>query len=251
VLDAGHGGKDVGARGKFSQEKDLTLAIAKRVGKMLNDSMKDVQVLYTRTTDVYPELAERHEIANKANADLFISIHINATAARKERVLVGHKTVKKGKKKVKVPVYKVTSHKETKANGTETFVLGLKRNYQKEDAIGEYSENIVEEPGLLNEKDPMTAIIISQYSQAFLSRSVSLGTKIQNEFGAQGRANLGVKQMSLEVLAGSAMPGVLVECGFINNEEEEVMMNSERGQYEIALAIYKGIKAYKAEVEKK
>lgn len=250
VLDAGHGGKDIGARGQFSQEKDLTLAIVKRLGKILADSMKSVEVLYTRTEDIYPTLQERHEIANKANADLFISIHINSTAVRKERVLTGYKTVKKGSKKIKRPVYKVTYHRETKAQGTETYVLGLKRNYQKEDAIGEYSENIVEEPGLLNEQDPQTAIIIAQYSQAFLSRSVSLGTKIQDEFSRQGRNDYGVKQMSLEVLAGSAMPGVLVEAGFINNPEEEVMMNSEKGQHDIAMAIYRGIKAYKNEVEK-
>jgi N-acetylmuramoyl-L-alanine amidase len=251
VLDAGHGGKDIGARGQFSVEKDLTLAIVKKIGRILQDSMRSVEVLYTRTTDIYPSLQERHEIANKANADLFISIHINSTAVRKERVLTGYKTVKKGKKKIKQPVYKVTYHRETAANGTETFVLGLKRNNQKEDAIGEYGENIVEEPGLLNEKDPMTAIIVAQYSQAFLSRSVSLGTKIQREFTLQGRNDYGVKQMSLEVLAGSAMPGVLVEAGFINNPEEEVMMNSEKGQYEIAMAVYRGIKAYKAELEQK
>lgn len=251
VLDAGHGGKDVGARGQFSQEKDLTLAIVKKLGKIIQDSLRDVEVLYTRTTDIYPTLQERHEIANKASADLFISIHINSTAVRKERIQTGYKTIKKGNKKIKRPVYKVVYHRETAAMGTETFVLGLKRNYQKEDAIGEYGENIVDEPGLLNEQDPQTAIIIAQYSQAFLSRSVSLGTKIQSEFVKQGRNDYGVKQMSLEVLAGSVMPGVLVEAGFINNPEEEVMMNSEAGQQQIAMAIYRGIKAYKQEVEKK
>lgn len=251
VLDAGHGGKDIGARGKFSMEKDLTLAIVKKLGKILQDSMRTVEVLYTRTTDIYPSLQERHEIANKANADIFISVHINSTAVKKTRVLSGYKTTKKGGKTIKRPIYKVSYNHETAASGTETFVLGLKRNYQKEDAIGEYGENLVEEPGLLNEQDPMTAIIISQYSQAFLSRSVSLGTKIQEQFVNQGRNDYGVKQMSLEVLAGSAMPGVLVECGFINNPDEEVMMNSEKGQYEIAMAIFRGIKTYKNEVEAK
>lgn len=251
VLDAGHGGKDIGARGQFSVEKDLTLAIVKKLGKLINDSLKGVEVIYTRTTDVYPTLPERHEIANKANADVLVSIHINSTAVKKTRTVVGHKTVKKGKKSIKQPIYKVTYDRTTRANGTETFVLGLKRNYQKEDAIGEYGENLVEEPGLLNEQDPQTAIIISQYSQAFLSRSVSLGNKIQSEFGRQGRADHGVKQMSLEVLAGCAMPGVLVEVGFINNEEEEVMMNSEQGQKDIAMAIFRGIKAYKADAERK
>jgi N-acetylmuramoyl-L-alanine amidase len=250
VLDAGHGGQDVGARGQISYEKNLTLDIALRVGKLINDSLRDVQVLYTRTTDVYPKLIERHEVANQAKADLFVSIHVNSTAGRKERILVGRKKVKKGKKKVTVPVYKTIHHREGKAQGVETYVLGLHRNSQKEDAIGEYSENVTDEPGLLNENDPQTAIIIAQYSQAFLSRSVSLASKIQQEFASQGRNDLGVKQKGLEVLAGSAMPGVLVEIGFINNPEEEAYLNSNEGQKAVAEAIFRGIRAYKFEAER-
>jgi N-acetylmuramoyl-L-alanine amidase len=250
VIDAGHGGSDNGARGKFSNEKDLTLAVALRVGKMIKDSMKPVQVLYTRTSDVYPSLQERNEIANRAAADLFISIHVNSTADKIKRIPAGTRTVKKGKKRVKQQVYKTIRIHETEAHGTETYVLGLSRNSQKEKSIGEYGENVVDEPGLMNENDPQTAIIISQYSQAFLSRSVSLGTKIQSQFAAQGRRDIGVKQMSLEVLAGSAMPGVLIEIGFINNPEEEIYLNSEEGQIQVARAIYNGILAYKYEVEK-
>jgi N-acetylmuramoyl-L-alanine amidase len=250
VIDAGHGGSDAGARGKFSSEKDLTLAVALRVGKMIKDSMRPVQVLYTRTSDIYPSLQERHEIANRASADLFVSIHVNSTADKVIRTAVGTRTVKKGKKRVKQTVYKTVRIHETQASGTETYVLGLSRNSQKERSIGEYGENMVDEPGLMNENDPQTAIIISQYSQAFLGRSVSLGTKIQQQFENQGRRNIGVKQMSLEVLAGSAMPGVLIEIGFINNPEEEVYLNSEEGQIAVAQAIYRGILAYKYEVEK-
>jgi N-acetylmuramoyl-L-alanine amidase len=251
VIDAGHGGKDIGAQGAVSREKDLTLAVTLKLGKIIADSMKDVGVVYTRTTDDYPTLVERHEIANQAKADLFLSIHVNSTAHTKTRVLQGYKTVKKKNgKKVKQPIYTTVVHRETKRDGVETYVLGLKRNYQKEDAIGEYGDNVTDEPGLLNPNDPQTQIIIAQYSQAFLSKSVSLGSKIQEQFAAQGRPDLGVKQMGLEVLAGSAMPGVLVEIGFINNIEEEAYLNSERGQLEVAHAIYKGIKAYKAEVER-
>lgn len=251
VLDAGHGGHDIGARGQFSMEKNLTLDVVLRLGKIINDSMKGVQVIYTRTTDDYPQLAERHEIANKANADVFISVHVNSTADRIERQLTGYRMVKKGKKRMKQPVYRVVRHHENyTATGTETYVLGLHRNSQKENAIGEYSEAVTEEPGMLNENDPATAIIIAQYSQAFLSRSVSLGTKIQQEFANQGRDDKGVKQKGLEVLAGSAMPGVLVEIGFINNPNEETYLNSDKGQMDVAMAIYRGIKAYKMEVER-
>ncbi len=164
--------------------------------------------------------------------------------------MTGYKTVKKGKKKVKQPVYRTIHHRETSTTGTETYVLGLHRNSQKEDAIGEYGENITNEPGLLNESDPQTSIIIAQYSQAFLSRSVLLGGKIQEAFAYQGRRDLGVKQKGLEVLAGSAMPGVLIEIGFINNPDEEAYLNTEAGQQEVAMAIYKGIKNYKLEAER-
>lgn len=250
VIDAGHGGKDIGARGTLSNEKDLTLAISLRVGKLIEDSLDGVQVIYTRTSDVYPSLTERHEIANQAKADLFVAIHINANPGTSERSFAGYKTVKRGKKRSKVAVYHVTHHRQTPVQGTETYVLGLHRNSQKEDAIEENSEDITEETGLLDESDPQTAIIIAQYSQAFLSRSVSLASKIQQEFSWQGRRDFGVKQKGLEVLAGSAMPGVLVECGFINNLDEEAYMNSEEGQQEVALAIFRGIRAYKFEAER-
>jgi N-acetylmuramoyl-L-alanine amidase len=250
VIDAGHGGKDFGAQGAISKEKDITLGVTLRLGKILADSMKNVQVIYTRTTDDYPSLESRHEIANKANADLFIAVHVNSTPYTYTRVLKGYKTVKRHHKTVRQPIYNSIRHHETRRSGVETYVLGLHRTGQQNDAIGEYGDNVTEEPGLLNENDPQTAIIIAQYSQAFLSRSVTLGTKIQEQFAAQGRDDLGVKQMNLEVLAGSAMPGVLVEIGFITNINEEAYLNSEKGQHEVAMAIYKGIKAYKADMEK-
>ncbi|MCD6012421.1 MAG: hypothetical protein K0Q79_2283 [Flavipsychrobacter sp.] len=250
VLDAGHGGKDIGARGAISMEKDITLAVTLKLGKIFADSMRDMQILYTRTTDMYPSLVERHEIANKADADLFVSIHVNSTPFTKTKRIVGYKTVTRHHKKVKQPIYQTTTHHTTKRSGVETYVLNLRRNYQKQEAIGEYSDNVTEETGLLDENDPQTAIIIAQYAQVFLNKSVSLGSRIQEQFENQGRNNLGVKQLPLEVLAGSAMPGVLVEIGFITNIDEETYLNSEEGQFEVARAIYRGIRAYKADSEK-
>ena len=250
VLDAGHGGKDVGARGAISMEKDITLAVTLKLGKIFADSMKDMKVIYTRTEDTYPGLVERHEIANQANADLFVSVHVNSTPFTKTRTVVGYKTVVRHHKKVKQPIYNTVTHHTTTRSGVETYVLALRRNYQKEKSIGEYSDNVTNEAGLLDENDPQTAIIIAQYAQAFLSKSVSLGSKIQEQFGIQGRPDLGVKQLPLEVLAGSVMPGVLVEIGFITNIEEEAYLNSEEGQFEVALAIFRGIKSYKADSEK-
>jgi len=246
VIDAGHGGSDIGAQGSFSKEKDITLAVSLKVGKLLADSIKGMQVIYTRTTDTYPSLIERHQVANQANADLFVAIHVNSTPFTYTKVLVGHKMVKRHHKMVKQPIYHSTRHHETKRSGVETYVLALHRNSQKENAIGEMTT----ETGLLDLNDPQTAIILAQYSQAFQLKSLSLSSKIQEQFAAEGRPDLGVKQLPLEVLAGSAMPGVLVEIGFITNVEEETYLNSEQGQQEVAMAIYKGIKAYKADAEK-
>ncbi|MNY27344.1 N-acetylmuramoyl-L-alanine amidase AmiA precursor [compost metagenome] len=103
----------------------------------------------------------------------------------------------------------------------------------------------------MDENDPTTAIIIAQYSQAFLGRSVTLGSKVQQNFGKLGRGNFGVKQKSLEVLAGSAMPGVLIEVGFINNADEEAYLNSPAGQDALARAIATAIIDYKLELERK
>lgn len=249
VIDAGHGGKDFGAQGSISKEKDITLAVSLKLGKIFNDSMKAVQVIYTRTVDDYPSLVERHEIANKANADLFIAIHVNSTPFTYTKVMEGYKTVTKKHKKVKVPAYRLIKHHTTTRSGVETYVMGIHRADQQKDAI-EGSEFVTNEPGLLDENDPATAIVVAQYSQAFLGKSVTLASKIQEQFTLSGRNDLGVKQKGLEVLAGSAMPGVLVEIGFITNAEEEAYLNSEKGQRDVALAIYKGIKAYKTEIEK-
>jgi N-acetylmuramoyl-L-alanine amidase len=250
VLDAGHGGKDIGARGIMLHEKDIALAVVLKIGKLLNDSLKSVKPIFTRTTDVFIELKDRHTIANQASADLLISVHINASPGTYQKVKVGTQTIGKGKKRRTVPVYKTIHNRETKANGTETYVLGLHRNSQKESAISEYGDNITEEAGMLNVNDPQTSIIVAQYAQVFLNQSVNIGQKIQNNFAALGRKDLGVKQKGLEVLAGCVMPGVLVELGFINNLEEERYLNSEEGQNELAYAIFKAIRSYKYEIEK-
>ncbi|MCB9045470.1 MAG: N-acetylmuramoyl-L-alanine amidase [Chitinophagales bacterium] len=237
VIDPGHGGDKPGAIGHFTKEKDLALAISLKLGEIIRKNLKDREVIFTRTTDVDVHWAERHEIANRAKANLFVSVHINSTPPKRRRIKSGGK-------------YRTVYDKTTDANGTEVLVLGLTRVSQKEESIGEYSENITEEDGLLDEKDPMTAIIIAQYSEAFLRTSVDIGNYILDEFSSQGRLNRGVKQKSLEVLAGCVMPGVLVECGFINNVEEEKYMNSPQGQTEIAMAIYKGILKYIKAVER-
>ena len=232
ILDAGHGGKDGGCHGMYSYEKDITLSVCKKVGKMIQDSFRnDVKVAYTRTTDelaggdflsISQSLLYRTDFANKEKGDLFVSIHVNSTPKRNSAV-----------------------------KGTLVLVCGPTRIEEKEGAIGENTKNLDgNEEGILDPNDPATAIIIAQYSQAFLTKSIVFGTKINEEFENQGRKTEGVRQQSLQVLASSAMPGVLVEIGYLNNTEEENYLNSEEGQNEVALAVFKGIKFYKQETEK-
>lgn len=229
VIDAGHGGKDPGCHGAYSFEKDITLAVAKRVGQMVQEQYKDVKVVYTRDKDEFPggELATikqsliyRTEVANREKADLFISIHVNSTPKRNSPV-----------------------------KGTLVLVCGPTRVEEKEDAIGNHAENMDEE-GLLDPSDPATQIIIAQYSQAFLAQSIVLGEKINDGFVDQGRTTEGLRQQSLQVLASSAMPGVMIEIGYLNNQDEENYLNSEIGQQEVATSIFNGIKAYKEISEK-
>jgi N-acetylmuramoyl-L-alanine amidase len=221
TLDAGHGGKDGGCHGQFSNEKDITLAVALKVEKLLNAYFKDLRVVQTRRDDIFWELEERGAIANNAKSDLYLSIHVNSSPKRNGTTI-----------------------------GTETYVLGLTRTDDKGNAISENSEGVSQDNDLMNANDPMTQIKIAQYAQAFLNQSISLGSKIENEFLIQGRVSHGVKQKSLGVLAHSGMPGVLVEIGFLNNAEEEIFLNSEEGQAQVAMAIFNGIKAYKLEYEK-
>ncbi|MFT4062771.1 MAG: N-acetylmuramoyl-L-alanine amidase [Edaphocola sp.] len=251
ILDAGHGGKDPGARGSFSDEKDIALGVVLKLGKILHDSIPQLKVVYTRRTDDFIDLKERGPIGNRASGDFFLAVHVNSTAGRRERIQTGTTTVGRGKRKRKVPVYKTIVHRETSTSGTETYVLGLKRNDEKEKAIGEYGDNVTDEPGLLDKNDPMTTILVAQYSQAFLKRSVNFAGKLQANYAAIGRNDLGVKQKSLQVLANSTMPGVLTEIGFINNAEEESYLNSEAGQMQIAMCLYKAVKAYREDIDSK
>lgn len=231
VLDAGHGGKDPGCHGLYSFEKDITLSVTKKVGELLDKEFKkDVSVAYTRTYDILPpdnivsvsqSLIYRTEFANREKGDLFISIHVNSTPRRNSPV-----------------------------KGTLVLVCGPTRIDEKEGSIGENVPNIGEKEELLDPNDPATSIIIAQYSQAFLNKSIVLGEKINTEFQNQGRSTEGVRQQSLQVLASTAMPGVLVEIGYLNNSEEEAYLNSEEGQTAVATAIFNGIKYYKEEIEK-
>lgn len=211
VIDAGHGGKDPGALGKKSKEKNLTLAIALKLGKYIEDNVPGVTVEYTRTTDVFIDLNRRAQIANEKKADVFISIHINAS-------------------------------KDKKVYGTSSFVHGSTRDAAA--LAVQKAENGAED---MSTEDIIT---FANVNSIYHGNSISLAGKIQSQFkNRAGRHDRGVKQANFAVLRRTNMPAVLVECGFITNINEEKYMMTDDGQAYLASAIYRAFKEYKREVE--
>ncbi len=226
VIDAGHGGKDPGALGSFSKEKDIALAIALKVGNIINENLKDVEVVYTRDKDVFIPLHERSDIANKNDADLFISIHANAQK--------GGKT----------------------AFGTETYIMGAhtsERNLEiakKENSVILLEENHEEIYEGFDPNSPESYILFSLYQNAYFHNSLKLADLIEDQFKNRvKRHSRGVKQAGLLVLWRSAMPSVLVEVGFLSNLNEEKYLNNDLNQSYIASAIFRAVRDYKEEVE--
>ncbi len=228
VLDAGHGGRDPGALGKHAKEKDITLKTALKVGKYLKENLPDVKVIYTRTKDVFVELKKRGEIANKNNADLFISIHCNANASKS---LYGAETYVLGSDESRI-------NRNMKVAMLENAAILLEEN----------SENTYNgfDPG-----SPESYIIFSLKQNDYKQQqSLVLAQKIQSQFkNRAGRRDRGVHQAGFLVLAGTYMPSVLVELGYLSNPTEEKYLMSEKGQVYLASAIYRAIKEYKREFE--
>ena len=219
VLDAGHGGKDPGNLGNGFKEKDIALSIVLKIGADLEKN-KDIKVIYTRKTDVFVDLYVRGNIANKADADLFISIHCN-------------------------------SH-NSKAHGTETWVLGTKRSEtnfnvaKKENEVIFLEENHKKNYEGFDPNNPESLIGMTLMMEDYLDQSILLATYIQNNFtNTLKRTNRGVKQGGFVVLFQTYMPSVLVETGFLTYKKEGVYLNSKKGQTEMASAIKTAIIKYK------
>lgn len=256
VIDPGHGGKDPGCNGVTHKEKDVSLAVALRLGKLIEENMKDVKVIFTRTTDVFVELEDRAQIANKAKADLFISIHCNAAG---KPVIV--KDPKTGKKRVKT--YKNKKGKIVaveKPNpvpfGTETYVMGLKNEEGKmKVATRENSAIFLEDDyekkyGGFDPESEESYIIMSNYTSAYVIQSANLAVKLQEEYTKKaGRIDKGVHRQSIWVLWRTSMPSILTEIGYLTNPLEEQFLGSKEGQDYLAKAIFRGLRRYKDEVE--
>ena len=227
VLDPGHGGKDAGAVGRISQEKNINLTVAKLVGSMIENNLSDVKVVYTRKTDIFLPLEERAQIANNHHADMFISIHTNAA-------------------------------KSKSAYGAETFILGLAKTKANLDvAMAENSVILLEDDYQTRYRgfDPNSVdsyIMFEFMMDKYLESSLHFATEIQKQFtGYAKRLDRGVRQAGFWVLHRTASPSVLIELGFISNYNEELYLASEKGQQELAKAIYNAFVLYKRDHDKK
>jgi N-acetylmuramoyl-L-alanine amidase len=251
VIDAGHGGQDGSTHGAISKEKDVALMTALRLGKAIEEQLKDIKVVYTRTTDVFVPLYERIGLANRVKADLFISIHCNSMPIYKKTVITGYHRNKKGKK---VPTYSTVTTQSTSTSGVETFVSGFGRMDEQDIALRENASILLEKDYKDNyegydPKDPESIIMFSFLKNSFREQSIKLATFMQDEYAKTGRIDRGVKEKSLAVLARAGMPALLTEIGFISNPEEEAYMNSETGQQEIVDCLLKAIQTYKKQLE--
>lgn len=243
VLDAGHGGDKPGARGRSSLEKDIALSVVLKLGKAIEAELPGVKVLYTRTTDVDVDLYKRIEFANKNKADLFISVHCNAAAAKRER------------RRNKAGKYYYVTVPNTTPRGTETLVSGFGRLGEQDAAVRENADMLLEENYEENYQgfdpnDPESYIIFSLMKNQYREQSIKLASFMQQEYTKSGRIDRGVKEQGLAVLAAAGMPAVLTEIGFISNPQEEELMKSNAGQSEIVKNLLNSIKSYKRQVER-
>lgn len=223
VLDAGHGGHDPGNRGNGLYEKDIALDIILKTGQILEKD-PSIKVIYTRKSDVFVDLFKRGQIANKAKADLFVSVHCNAH--------------------------------NTQAFGTETFVLGLhanSRNFniaKKENSVILLEDNYQQNYNGFDPNSPESVIGLTITQEEYLEQSLNLASFVQNNFSKQlNRKNRGVKQAGFVVLHQTFMPSVLIETGFLSNKSEGQYLNSVKGKLQMAASISKAISDYKLSVE--
>jgi N-acetylmuramoyl-L-alanine amidase len=263
IIDAGHGGADVGALGNFSKEKDVSLAVALKLGKAIRQEMPEVEVVYTRTNDIYHSPVTKANIANFNKGDLFISIHCNAAPDIRHSELKGYKTevyyTGSGKRKKKhtrkVPQYR-TWTTPNPARGTETYIWGAHKNDLKEKAMRE-NEALYLDSATANfvrdfdPNSPEKMILYSLKTKQYFNRSASLALSVEEEFKKVGRISRQAqqRQVGIWVLQAVAMPSVLVETGFITNPQEEAYINSEKGQNEIADCIVNALQKYKVSLE--
>ncbi len=278
IVDAGHGGKEPGATGQYenslrSKEKDITLAISLKLVDELKKQLPDVNIVPTRTTDIYQNPREKARLANESKGDLFLCIHADSGPLKKGRRQIGTQTVTrykttysgKGKKKkrkrtpyqVTEPVYEYFKYPLNRS-GTSVWIFAAHKTSDKLKAIMDGDENFeIETEGIdsletsFDFNSTEGKIIANIYATRYQFRSDLLATLVNEEVEKTDREALGVNQRreGIWVLQATNMPAILVETGFINNPEDERYLNSEEGQQELSVTIAKAVKRYKEQVE--
>jgi len=228
VIDPGHGGKDSGTLGtkRFKiYEKHVALAVSLKLGNYIAEEFPDVKIIYTRDTDVFLELNERTEIANKSNADLFISIHCDGFT-------------------------------NPKPSGASVFVMGmskLKANMDvamRENSAIYLEDNYQQKYDGFDPKSAESYIVFSLMQNTYLNQSLQIAEEVENQFSTRAnRKSRGVKQAPFYVISRTNMPSILVECGFLTNPKEEEFLHSDLGQDYIASAIFRAFRSYKQNIE--
>jgi len=225
VIDAGHGGQDPGTIGRRAKEKNVALAIALKLGNMIQKNCKDVKVIFTRDRDVFVELNRRAQFANDMKADLFISVHCNA-------------------------------NNDHSLKGAETYVMGLHRTKANLEIAKTENASILMESDYSNHYDGFNPnsdesyITFSMFQDAYLEQSMEFAAEVQKQFEEKvGMNDRGVRQAGFLVLYKTTMPSVLVETGYLSNPSEETFMVTDKGQEYIASAIYRAFKTFKQNVE--
>ncbi|MFL9483253.1 N-acetylmuramoyl-L-alanine amidase [Chitinophagaceae bacterium LWZ2-11] len=261
VIDPGHGGFDSGAKGRYSSEKDIALAISLKLEKLLQDQIPDVEIAVTRKSDIYQSPVTKANIANQAKGDLFVCIHCNDAPPKRVPELTGYKTVTTGKgknkKKKQVPQYRYNIIPST-AQGTETYIWGTNKTGMKEKAMRENQSLYLDSASARYVKDFDPNSIeqmqfISLKTRVYFDRSMNLALTIEDEFTKVGRVSREAqqRQVGIWVLQAVAMPAVLVETGFLSNPTEEDYLNSKDGQTEVAQCIVDAIKRYRYSLDNK
>jgi len=228
VIDAGHGGKDPGAKGTIINEKTINLSVALKLGELISKKSSDVKVVYTRKSDVFVELDERANMANRCKADLFISIHTNSLPKR-----------------------------TTAIDGVETYTLGLARSDENLEVAKRENSVILLEDNYLQRYegfDPNSAesyIIFDFIQNKHMEQSINFASDVQKYMVSASRSDRGVKQAGFLVLRKTGMPSVLIELGYICNSNEERYLASEQGQQQLANSIYNAFSKYKWEYDRK
>ncbi len=270
VIDAGHGimknGGYNGARGSYSYEDEICLAVSKKLVAMVSKELPDVKIIETRPTKYITDLHERADIANRNRGDLFVSIHVNAMPPIQKREFLGYKNevyyTGKGKHRKKhtrkVAKYRYYEVPNTTTRGTQTYIWGAHKSEDKEVAVRENApmlaeENYKEKYGDIDPNSPEFVALSLVKTRQFAKRSVALAELVEEQFAKVGRKSGGAhqRQVGIWVLQATAMPSVLVETGFITNPEEERYLNSEAGQDEIAQCITIALKNYVNWIEKR